>query len=43
MLIAKKLRSLITNRILETLNQFIGVIFLLFGIVLIARGVLNTM
>ncbi len=42
-LIAKKLRSLITARILEALNQFIGVIFLLFGIVLIARGVLNTM
>jgi threonine/homoserine/homoserine lactone efflux protein len=41
-LIAKRLRSLITQRILETLNQFIGVIFLLFGIILIARGVLNT-
>jgi threonine/homoserine/homoserine lactone efflux protein len=43
MLIAKKLRSIITNRILETLNQFIGVIFLLFGIILIARGILKTM
>ncbi len=42
-LIAKKLRPLITPRILEALNQFIGVIFLLFGIVLIARGVLNSM
>ncbi len=42
-LIAKKLRSLITPRILEALNQFIGVIFLLFGVVLIAKGVLNTM
>jgi threonine/homoserine/homoserine lactone efflux protein len=42
-LIAKKLRSIITPRILEALNQFIGVIFLLFGVVLIAKGVLNTM
>lgn len=42
-MIAKRLRPLITDKRLETLNHFIGVIFLLFGIVLMARGVFITM
>lgn len=38
---AKKLRPLVTPKVLGALNRFIGIIFLAFGVVLIAQGMLG--
>jgi len=38
---AKSLRPLVTKRLLKILNRFIGLIFVAFGVVLIAQGVLG--
>jgi threonine/homoserine/homoserine lactone efflux protein len=40
---AKKLRPLVTKRLLKGLNMLIGIVFVVFGIVLIAQGVIGIM
>ena len=40
---AKKLRPLVTEKRLNTLNHFIGIIFLGFGALLLIRGILKMM
>ena len=36
---AKMLRPLVTDRVLQTLNQLIGIVFVIFGVFLIIQGV----
>ncbi|MCE2711176.1 MAG: LysE family translocator [Cryomorphaceae bacterium] len=36
---AKMLRPLVTDRVLRTLNQFIGIVFVIFGVFLIIQGI----
>ncbi|MEY4603326.1 MAG: hypothetical protein RIT43_618 [Bacteroidota bacterium] len=36
---AKMLRPLVTDRLLRTLNQFIGIVFVIFGVFLIIQGI----
>lgn len=38
---AKRLRPLVTSKVLKALNRFIGIIFALFGIILIAQGIVG--
>ena len=38
---AKRLRPLVTPRLLKGLNRLIGIVFVAFGIFLIAQGILN--
>ncbi len=38
---AKKLRPLVTDKVLIILNHFIGIVFAVFGIILLAQGILG--
>lgn len=38
---AKQLRPFITNKLLKALNQLIGIVFMLFGLVLLVQGILS--
>jgi len=38
---AKKLRPLVTDKVLVILNHFIGIVFVVFGIFLLAQGILG--
>lgn len=38
---AKQLRPLVTNKLLKALNQLIGIVFVVFGIILIIQGIYN--
>ena len=38
---AKQLRPLVNNRLLKALNQLIGIVFVVFGVVLIFQGIYN--
>jgi threonine/homoserine/homoserine lactone efflux protein len=38
---AKKLRPLVTDKVLVILNHFIGIVFAVFGIILLAQGILG--
>lgn len=38
---AKKLRPLVTHRVLIGLNRLIGIVFVLFGVILIVQGILG--
>jgi threonine/homoserine/homoserine lactone efflux protein len=38
---ARKLRPLVTDRVLTFLNQLIGVVFFCFGIFLVAKGIVG--
>lgn len=38
---AKSLRPLVTNRLLKGLNRLIGIVFVAFGVVLIAQGIIG--
>lgn len=40
---AKKLRPLVTDKLLVILNHFIGIVFALFGVVLVVQGIVRTM
>ena len=40
---SKSLRPLVTKRLLKILNRFIGIIFVVFGVVLITQGILGFM
>jgi threonine/homoserine/homoserine lactone efflux protein len=39
---AKKLRPLVTDKVLVILNHLIGIVFVVFGVFLIAQGILGT-
>jgi len=38
---AKQLRPFITNKLLRSLNQLIGIVFMVFGIVLLLQGIIH--
>lgn len=38
---AKQLRPFITNKLLKSLNQLIGIVFMVFGIVLLIQGIME--
>lgn len=40
---AKQLRPFITNKLLKSLNQLIGIVFMVFGIVLLVQGFMKNM
>lgn len=40
---AKKLRPLVTDKVLVILNHFIGIVFVIFGVVLVAQGIVGSM
>lgn len=40
---AKKLRPLVTDKLLIILNHFIGIVFVIFGVVLVAQGIIGSM
>ena len=40
---AKKLRPLVTDNLLKSLNQFIGIVFVGFGVFLLIKGILGNM
>jgi uncharacterized membrane protein len=39
---AKKLRPLVTDNLLKSLNQFIGIVFVGFGVFLLIKGIIGS-